>query len=222
MNLRLSRYDWLSVVVLVVTALASAAAWNFLPAVVPAHWGVNGQPDGWWSRTAAVLFLPLFTAGLAILLAFVPRFDPLRVNIAVFANAYARFRLAFVLFMAFLQAATLLAGAGVAVPMVPVISVAMAALLWEVAWLLPQTRRNYSIGLRLPWTLESDAVWETTHHFGGLVFRWLAGAIALSACLPAPVPFLVMMFGILIAITVIVVFSYREYRRQNRSPQNPT
>ncbi|MHB1329340.1 MAG: DUF1648 domain-containing protein [Gemmatimonadales bacterium] len=62
------RSRWLLLVIGVVAALASALLWSRLPAEVPTHWNVQGEPDGWSPRIVAALMLPLMIAGLALVL----------------------------------------------------------------------------------------------------------------------------------------------------------
>ena len=59
-----------------------------LPAEVASHWGLDGEPDGWSSRTTAVFVLPLIGLGIAALLAFLPRIDPRRTNFELHAGTY--------------------------------------------------------------------------------------------------------------------------------------
>ena len=42
---------------------------------------------------------------------------------------------------------------------------------------LPKTRRNYIIGIRFPWTLESDENWRKTHRLAGKI--WVLGGLLL-------------------------------------------
>src|SRR5690606_41996348 len=69
----------------------SAWAWPQIPAdaLVPVHWGADGTADGFASKTWGLLGLPLLTTGLTLLLAFLPRIEPRRQNLARSATAYA-------------------------------------------------------------------------------------------------------------------------------------
>jgi len=42
---------------LTVFAVLAAAKWARLPALVPIHWGISGQADGYWSRGTSMVFL---------------------------------------------------------------------------------------------------------------------------------------------------------------------
>lgn len=47
---------------------------------------------------------------------------------------------------------------------------------------LPKAKRNYTMGIRTPWTLDSDYVWEKTHRLGGYTFV-VGGILLLIASL---------------------------------------
>jgi uncharacterized membrane protein len=80
--------------------------------------------------------------------------------------------------------------------------------------LLPRARPNWFIGIRTPWTLSSDRVWEKTHRVGGRAF--VAGGLAiLIAALVAPQ----WAHYVLVAVVVVcslgaVLYSYIAWRRE--------
>jgi uncharacterized membrane protein len=81
----------LSAVVVGAMFLLSAWAWTQLPAdaQVPIHWSFDGTPDGYASKAVGLLLLPVVTAGLALLLAVIPRFEPRRADLERSGQAYA-------------------------------------------------------------------------------------------------------------------------------------
>ena len=69
----------------------SAWAWTQLPAgaQVPIHWGIDGRVDGYAPKELGLFMLPLTAAGIAGLLAVIPRFEPRRANLERSGKAYA-------------------------------------------------------------------------------------------------------------------------------------
>lgn len=45
-------------------------------------------------------------------------------------------------------------------------------------------RPNYTVGIRTPWTLANDRVWDQTHRFGGKTFVFAGGLLCVLAALP--------------------------------------
>ena len=41
---------------------------------------------------------------------------------------------------------------------------------------LPKCKQNYTIGIKIPWTLDSEENWNKTHRFAGIF--WVVGGLA--------------------------------------------
>jgi uncharacterized membrane protein len=78
---------------------------------------------------------------------------------------------------------------------------------------MPKCKPNYTIGVKLVWTLKSNANWVATHRLVGKV--WLAGGILLILCALLPMPTLLYVaLGLFLIMTIVpVVYSYLYYRR---------
>ncbi|MBJ8325373.1 SdpI family protein [Streptococcus pacificus] len=77
---------------------------------------------------------------------------------------------------------------------------------------LPKTKRNHTLGIRLPWTLSNDDNWIKTHAFAGKV--WFMGGVLLllvSIFSLANNLFIGMM---LLVILSPLVYSYAIYQKQ--------
>jgi len=172
--------------IILILAIAALGIYFFpqLPDRVPSHWNVYGQIDGWMSKTFFVWFFPALMAALYLLLSFIPLMDPLKTNIELFAHGYFWFKLIFILFLGGLFGLTIYAGLGHQVDIGRFVLLGIAVMFFFLGLLIPEIKRNYTIGIRLPWTLHSEAVWEKTHKFGGKLFVALAILFAVVAWLP--------------------------------------
>jgi uncharacterized membrane protein len=76
---------------------------------------------------------------------------------------------------------------------------------------LGQTKRNFWMGVRTPWTLASDVVWDRTHRLAAWLFvaAVLLGLIAVLA----GVPFYYAVIGIIVAALAPAVYSLVIYKR---------
>ena len=167
-------------IVTVLPTLAGVLLWSRLPDPMATHFGTSGQADGFSSRTIAVFGLPLLLLGIEWLMALVTSHDPRKQNISPKL-------ITLVLWL---------------VPVISVVTSAMmyaynlgyatggifaAELLLGVIFIvtgnyLPKARQNYTIGIRLPWTLANEENWNRTHRLAG--FLWVAGGIvSLAAAL---------------------------------------
>ena len=203
----------LPIVLIIIISAIGAYLYPQLPELVPSHWGINGEINGWASRTFAVIFFPVLILGLYLLMSFLPLMDPHRSNIEAFATWYFWFKTALVVFLGSLYLMTLAAGLGWEVNAQRYVMLGIAVLFLLIGLALPEMKKNYMIGIRLPWTLHSDVVWSKTNKLGGKLFLALALVAAVAAFLPGAWAFGLLMAGIISLLVILVWYSYREYRK---------
>jgi len=191
--------------------------WPQLPDRLPTHWGINGEVNGWSSKTFTILFLPALMAGVYLLISFLPLMDPLKVNIELFSGLYYWFKIVFILFMAALYFMTIYAGLGHALNVGRYVMLGVAILFLFLGLMLPKVKKNYTIGIRLPWTLHSEVVWDKTHQLGGKLFIALAVLMAIIAFLPGPWSFGILIGSIIAMLVILVWYSYHEWRVVERN-----
>lgn len=155
-----------------VVIAVGVAVWLYphMPRRVPTHWDINGQPNGYSSRFWAVAMWPLLISGLAALTVVLPRISPKGFGMESFAGVYTALMLAIQGVVLVLGIAAMLAGAGHAVPMARIVPLAVGVLLMVLGNYMGKLRRNFFAGIRTPWTLASEAVWERTHRLAGWVY----------------------------------------------------
>jgi len=130
------------------------------------------------------------------------------------------FILCFVLFLAYLYILTLLAGLGIKFDMNRMLVPALGLLFIFVGSMVRHAKRNYMIGIRTPWTLHSNVVWDQTHKVGGIAFM-IAGAFTMVTVFVPQFAFPVMMVSVLLVTVGTIVYSYIVYRQvENNSATN--
>lgn len=207
---------WIPYLIVALAAIASLLSFAQLPDRIPTHWGSNGEANGWSSRGWGVSVIPLVLVLLALLMRWLPRIDPRRANYAKFAGTFEAIFITIMLFVLVVHFAILAVGLGYPVRIERWVPVGIGLLLIVLGNVLPRARPNWFVGIRTPWTLSSDRVWEKTHRLAGYVFV-IAGIIVaiigmtgvrLASFLVGPV--------IGIAALSLVVYSYVEWRREDR------
>jgi uncharacterized membrane protein len=188
--------------------VAAALIWPHAPASFPVHWGVSGEVDRYGGRFEGLLFLPLLSVALYLIMLFLPRLDPGRLNYARFAGAYYTIRATTIALMALLYTVMLLAAKGTPVDMPRFVGLAIGAMLFVMGNVLGKIRPNWFVGVRTPWTLSSKRSWTRTHRFAGWVF--VAGGIALMTAGIVHTPLAMeAAFGVLVTgMMGAVVYSY--------------
>lgn len=211
------RSRWIAPLLIVAMTVFGFAAWPSLPDQIESHWGISGQADDTMSRTLAVLLMPLLTAGIWALLAFLPRIDPRRENYESFGLLIIN---TVVGVMAAIHIAVIANGRGWSVPVARVAIVAVSLELAVIGNELGRLRPNWFAGIRTPWTLSDDEVWRRTHRVGGRLFV-AAGLILaiLGAFAPYNVIFIAMIAGMVGIALGLAAYSYVLWRRkQNDRP----
>ncbi len=203
---------------LVAATLVGLLLWNRLPDPMASHWGVNDQVNGHMSRFWGVFLMPLITLGMLALFLVLPAIDPLKANIAQFRDSFNLFIVLIVAFMVYIDGLTLAWNLGyTGVQMSRALLPAVGLLFIFVGFLLRQAKRNFFIGIRTPWTLSSDTVWNETHRLGALLFM-ISGALAfLGAFLGGAAAFWLMFIPLVGSALFLVVYSYVLYQRETRA-----
>ena len=209
---------WYPVAVVVVALLASALVWGRLPEQVPMHWDASGNVDRHGSRLAGALLLPGVMLLLAILVPVLPRIDPRRANYARFDPTYHLAMNAVLTFMLGVHLVALATALGMEVPMERVVPAGAGLLLLVIGNVLPRARQNWMFGIRTPWTLSSERVWERTHRVGGYCMV-AAGLVVLASALLAPgtASVALLVAAVAGASLVPLVYSYLAWRQEGHS-----
>ncbi|HJS19679.1 MAG TPA: SdpI family protein [Anaerolineales bacterium] len=195
--------------------LVGVALWDRLPDPMASHWNVNDQVDGYMSKFWGVFLMPLTTLGLFLLFLAIPNIDPLKANIAQFRAVFNLFITLFVGFMIYIYFLTLLwnlgyTGFGMSEAMLP----ALGVLFFFIGYLLRKAKRNYFIGIRTPWTLSSDKVWDETHRLGSVLFM-ISGILAfLGSFLGGMTAFWFIFVPLMVSTIFSLIYSYILYRRE--------
>lgn len=208
---------WISFIIIAVLIAVGLVLLPQLPEQVPSHWNDQGQVDGYSSKLSGILLMPGILLATLLLLLVVPSIDPRKANIAKFRPQYNIFILCFVLFLAYLYVLTLLAGLGVKIDMNRMLMPAFGLFFIFVGSMVRHAKRNYMIGIRTPWTLHSDVVWDQTHRVGGIAFM-VAGAFTMLTVFVPQLAFPVMMVSVLLVAVGSIVYSYIFYRQVESHP----
>ena len=206
------RKNWKTLVitslVILLPALAGLVLWNRLPEQIPSHWNAAGQVDGWSSKPFAVFGMPLILLGFQWLCALATSSDPKKKN-------HSGKVLHLVLWIipvlsALLHALTYTVALGGKVQVEVVMPVFMGLAFAIIGNYLPKCKQNYTIGIKIPWTLNSEENWNKTHRFAGWLWTFCGIVIMLTGFFGG--------FWIFFAIVLVMVlapflYSYHLHRK---------
>lgn len=201
----------LTAVVLIIMLLVSAWAWAQIPAdaQIPVHWNAAGEVDRYGGKVEGLLLSPIITAGLMVLVAFITRLEPRRSNFQQSEKAFTMFWYVLLLFFLALHLTTIGIALGYAIPLPLVVGTGIGIMFMVLGNFMGKIRSTYTFGIRTPWTLDSDLSWNKTHRLGGKLFMATGALVLLTAVFgSSTLMFWVLMVGILVTVTVSMVYSY--------------
>jgi len=204
-----------TLILILSATLAGVLLWNKFPEQMASHWDVNDQVNGYMSRFWGVFMMPTIALGMLVLFLVVPNIDPLKANIAQFRNTFNLFIAFIVGFMLYIHVLTLLwnlgyTNIGIGKSMLP----AMGLLFILIGSMLRKAKRNWFIGIRTPWTLSSDTVWEKTHQLGGILFMASGVLTFVGGLFGGSVAFWMLMVPLMGSTLFLLVYSYVLYQRE--------
>ena len=203
-------------IIAILIVLASfATAFYFYPSMpdmVVSHWDAQGIADGYMSKFWGLFLMPIVALAALILMLVIPRIDPKRDNIEKFGSYFSGFIALFMLFFYYIYTLTLMWNLGKKFDMIAFIVPAFAVLFFYIGIMLRHAKMNWSIGIRTPWTLSSEKVWDNTHQLGGKLFM-AAAIISLVGLFFRKHAIWFMLLPIIAAAIYSLAFSYFDYKK---------
>jgi uncharacterized membrane protein len=185
----------------------------WMPEKIASHWNVKGEVDGYLPKFPGLFLLPSIFAVIALLFVAVPRIDPLKANIEEFRGYYDRFLTIFSILFLFIYLQTILWSLGIQISPMTLLPIGIGLLFYYAGILCENAKRNWFIGIRTPWTLSSDKVWEKTHKIGGKLFK-IAGIIAILGVFVQEYALFLILIPIISFIVYTIAYSYFEYQKE--------
>ena len=183
-----------------------------MPEKMASHWNIKGEVDGYLSKFWGLFLMPLLSIGILLLYLIIPNIDPLKKNIEKFRKYFDGFIVLLLLFLFYLYVLTIFWNLGLKFDIGQAIIPALAILFYYCGILLEKAKRNWFIGIRTPWTLSSDEVWDKTHKLGGKLFK-IAGLFVLLGLFFKKYIFWFILVPIFTAVIYIIAYSYFEYQK---------
>lgn len=203
---------------LVAFALAfSVSVFDRLPDQMASHWNTANQVDGYMSRFWGAFLMPIVAVGMLALFLVIPNIDPLKANIAKFRNYFNAFIALMVAFLVYMHILTILWNLGYDQFNMGTAMLPFLGLIFVFAGIMMrQAKRNFFIGIRTPWTLSSDYVWEKTHQIGSTLFI-ASGILALLGAIFADYAIWFILVPVLGTTFFLTVYSYVLYQQETKS-----
>ncbi|MGE5416283.1 MAG: SdpI family protein [Acidobacteriota bacterium] len=207
------KQDWPIWIFLAGLLALSIMLYPHLPAKVPVHWNIHGQIDRYTTKQIGTFMMLGVTAGMYLMFLLLPLIDPKRENYARFAGAYRLFRWVFVIFMGSMHVAILMVALGYHLDISILVKAGVSILFLVIGNFMGQIRYNYFVGVKTPWTLSNEDVWQQTHRFAAKI--WVICSLVCLAMSPFQAVWSAWIFFASVAVMAIgpIAYSYVAYRR---------
>ena len=205
-----------SFLILAVSWVAAFYFYQHFPDKVVTHWNIAGQADGWSGRGFAAFFFPGLLSGMYLMFLLLPMFDPKKDRYAEFSKVYNVFRnlllgvMALIYFIASVSNLGVYLNVGVWTPLI------IGLLFVVLGNYMGKIKPNWFVGIRTPWTMSSETVWNKTHRFGGKAFMMSGVLIAMSGLAPLRLRLPLFVFAIMIMLFGTIVYSYLVYLAEKK------
>ncbi len=195
----------------------SLAVYSRLPERVAIHWNIEFEPNGYASRLAAAGVLPLLMIAIPVLVAVAVRTDPRRESHEKHRDTLWAVINLLVVMLGALHVLMLGLALGWPIDSARAFPILAGALFVGIGNLMPRVRPNWLVGIRTPWTLSSDRVWQATHRVGA--WAMIGGGVLLAVGGLQPIEWIrsvswVMAIAIIAAIPI--TYSYVLWVRLGR------
>ncbi len=198
--------------IIILSFILAGVFYQYLPDKIISHWNFKGEANEYMTKLWGLFLIPIISIAIFILFLLIPKIDPLKNNIKKFRNHYNLFILLFVSFMLYIESIIILANLGYTLNMNRLIMPVIGILIFFIGFILEKSKRNWFIGIRTPWTLSNDKVWDETHKLGSKLFK-LSGILAIIGVFFGKLGFLFVLIPIPLSTIYLIVYSYLTYKK---------
>lgn len=196
--------------VILLPLLAGIILWDKLPDSVPVHFGPSGEADGYASRAVAVFVMPFVMLAFHWLCTLGTAADPKNKNID--KKAFGLVLWICPMISLLVNGVIYVTALGIAINILMVFGLFFGCLFVVIGNYMPKCRQSYTLGIKLPWTLNDEENWNRTHRFAGRL--WTVGGLAVIITAFLGKAFVFVFLGLVLLMVIIpTVYSYLLYKK---------
>ena len=210
-------YFLAAILLTVATVVLTILVYPGLPDQIATHWNIHGAVDAYGNKNHAAFIMPVVMSGLLILFRVLSRISPKSFEVETFRPTYDYVIFLVIALMAYLHLVVLWAGAHTGVNISRFFLGGLFLFFALMGNVLGKVRRNFWMGVRTPWTLASERVWNDTHRFAARIFV-LVGLLGLVVTIAGGSPlvaFLLLFLGAILSVG----YSLMDYKQLEKRGQ---
>lgn len=199
--------------IIVLSVVLGIYLYPIFPEKAASHWDSQGIVNGYIPKFWGLFMMPAILLVLFLFLFFMPKIDPRKRNIEAFRGYYNNFIVCLMVLLLYIHILTIFYNLGYSFNITQFLAPAFALLFYYAGILIGRAKRNWFIGIRTPWTMESEIVWDKTHAIGAKLFK-TSGSIALLGVIFPSVAIYLVIIPVLASVLYLIIFSYFEYKKE--------
>lgn len=160
-------------IIIILPMIVGVILWDKLPDKFPTHWNSKGEVDQYSSKAFTLFGLSGILLAVQWICVIGTSFDPKKQNHPT-KILHLVFWIIPVLSI-ILYTITYLTAIGMDARVEIILPIIVGLVLAIVGNYLPKCKQNYTIGIKIPWTLNSEENWNRTHRFAGKL--WVIGGV---------------------------------------------
>jgi uncharacterized membrane protein len=213
MTMKTKNIQILIIGLILVSFLIGAYLYPYMPEKMASHWDANGSVDGYMPKLWCLFLLPVISAILFLVYMLIPKIDPLKGNIEKFRGHFDVFILLLFVFLFYVHMLTMLWNLSYRFNIIQLLAPAFGLIIYYAGIMMENAKQNWFIGVRTPWTLSSEVVWDKTNKLAGKLFKVAGVLAAVGLIFPKYAIFLILVPVILAAVYPII-YSYQKYQQE--------
>ena len=213
MTMKTKNIQILIIGLILVSFLIGAYLYPYMPEKMASHWDANGSVDGYMPKLWGLFLLPVISAILFLVYMLIPKIDPFKGNIETFRGHFDVFILLLFVFLFYVHMLTMLWNLSYRFNFIQLLAPAFGLLIYYAGIMMENAKQNWFIGVRTPWTLSSEVVWDKTNKLAGKLFKVAGVLAAMGLIFPKYAIFLILVPVILAAVYPII-YSYQKYQQE--------
>ncbi|MDD2487631.1 MAG: SdpI family protein [Candidatus Gracilibacteria bacterium] len=208
----MKKYFYIKLIIIALMVLVGLYFYGKLPDIIPHHWNYKGVADAFGPKIYTMVMMPSLGILLLALFHFIPKIDPNKYKYDQFRDAWEKMQITILAYFAYIYFVIIyvILNPGSSINFFMFLGIGTFFMI--LGNYMGKVRKNYFVGVRTPWTLANEEVWNRTQRFTGKMFFLSGLLLFLDAFLN------VFVVGIFIFMIVTCIFgpfiySYIEFKR---------
>ena len=213
MTMKTKNIQILIIGLILVSFLIGAYLYPYMPEKMASHWDANGSVDGYMPKLWGLFLLPVISVILFLVYMLIPKIDPLKGNIEKFRGHFDVFILLLFVFLFYVHMLTMLWNLSYRFNIIQLLAPAFGLIIYCAGIMMENAKQNWFIGVRTPWTLSSEVVWDKTNKLAGKLFK-VAGVLAVMGLIFPKYAIFLILVPVILAAVYPIIYSYQKYQQE--------